>query len=57
MRWNLTWPVRPHLFLTLFEIYLVLSLNLVGIFAEGLPATRKFIRRNYERRNEEVGYT
>ena len=36
-------PCRPRLLLACLEIYLILSLNLVGVFAEGLPG-RKTIK-------------
>ena len=53
-RWRLRLPPSRvcRTALAAFEIYLVLSLNLVGVFAEGLPGG-KFIRRNGEREEEE----
>ena len=36
-------PCRPRLLLACLEIYLIFSLNLVGVFAEGLPG-RKTIK-------------
>ena len=33
-------PCRPRLLLACLEIYLILSLNLVGVFAEGLPGSK-----------------
>ena len=42
--WRRLWlPCRPRLLLACLEIYLILSLNLVGVFAEGLPG-RKTIK-------------
>ena len=33
-------PCRPRMLLACLEIYLILSLNLVGVFAEGLPGSK-----------------
>ena len=43
LRRPLLLPCRPRMLLVCLEIYLILSLNLVGVFAEGLPG-RKTIK-------------